>query len=350
MKAQPKSKEIEIMKRLICEEPNRFVMEDVEIPRLKEGEALIRIRRIGICGTDFHAYRGRQPFFTYPRILGHELSGEIAEIQTNEHGFKIGDNVAIIPYLECGKCIACRNGKTNCCTELELFGVHRDGGMQEYLAVPVTHLMKTNDITLDQAAIVECLSIGAHAVRRADMKKAEFAIVIGAGPIGLGVMKYAKLAGAQVIAIDMNEQRLNFCREWSDVDYTVNVAKSDALEEIKKITNGEFAITVFDATGNANSMNNAYKFASHGGRIIFVGLVQADISFPDPEFHRRELTLLSSRNATREDLEYVVNTIKQGHVNTDAFITSKTPFDEIIEKFETFMEPGSNTIKAMISI
>ncbi|MBU8880716.1 zinc-binding alcohol dehydrogenase family protein [Bacillus sp. FJAT-29790] len=338
------------MNSLVLKEPNNFIMTDIEIPSLKEGEALIRIRRIGICGTDFHAFRGRQPFFTYPRILGHELSGEIVSIPTNGNDFKVGDNVAIIPYLECGKCIACRSGKTNCCTELKLIGVHIDGGMQEYLAVPITHLMKTNDITLDQAAIVECLSIGAHAVRRADIKKAEFAVVIGAGPIGLGVMKYAKLAGAQVIAVDMNEQRLNFCRKWAEVDYTVNAANEDAFEEIKKITNGEFATAVFDVTGNANSMNNAYTFAAHGGRLIYVGLVQADITFPDPEFHKRELTLLSSRNATREDLEYVVQTIKQGQINTDEFITSKTPFYEIIEKFEMFMEPESNTIKAMITI
>ncbi|EKN65630.1 Zn-dependent alcohol dehydrogenase [Neobacillus bataviensis LMG 21833] len=338
------------MKSLVCEEPNRFTMKDLDIPSLKEGEALIRIRRIGICGTDFHAYRGRQPFFTYPRILGHELSGEIAEIPANAGDFTVGDQVVIIPYLECGKCIACLSGKTNCCTELELIGVHIDGGMQEYLAVPITHLMKTNDITLEQAATVECLSIGAHAVRRADLKKAEFAIVIGAGPIGLGVMKYAKLAGAQVIAVDMNEQRLDFCRKWAEVDFTVNAANGDALEEIKKITNGDFATAVFDVTGNVNSMNNSYTFASNGGRLIFVGLVQADFSFPDPEFHRRELTLLSSRNATKEDLEHVVQSIRQGQVNTDSFITSKTSFQEIMEKFETFMEPESNTIKAMITI
>ena len=126
------------MKNIICEEPFKFVMRDGEVPTLKDGEALVRIRRIGICGTDFHAYRGRQPFFTYPRILGHELSGEVVEVPENEAGFNVGDNVAIIPYLECGKCLACRSGKTNCCTELKLFGVHIDGGMQEYLAVPIS--------------------------------------------------------------------------------------------------------------------------------------------------------------------------------------------------------------------
>ncbi|MBS4212791.1 zinc-binding alcohol dehydrogenase family protein [Neobacillus rhizophilus] len=337
------------MKSLVCEKPNQFVMNDVTKPSIKDGEALIRIRRVGICGTDFHAYRGRQPYFSYPRVLGHELAGEIVDIKTSQKNYVIGDQVTIIPYLECGTCIACRNGKPNCCTKLEVLGVHTDGGMQEYMTIPVSHLMKTNDITLEQAATVECFSIGAHAVRRADINHSEFVAVIGAGPIGLGVMKFAKLAGAKVIALDVNEKRLDFCKKWADVDYVIDVASTDAIEEIKKITNGDFVNVVFDVTGNVNSMNNAYNYAANGGRIVYVGLVQADISFPDPEFHRKELTLLSSRNATKQDFEYVIQTIKQGQVDTNAFITSKTSFEEIMDEFESLSKPESNTIKAMIT-
>lgn len=338
------------MKSIVCEQPNQFMMTEKEIPALQKGEALIRIRRVGICGTDFHAYRGRQPYFSYPRVLGHELSGEVAEIGPNQEGIAVGDRVAIIPYLSCGVCIACRNGKSNCCTELQVLGVHADGGMQEYMTVPTDYLMQTNAISLDQAATVECLSIGAHAVRRAELKKAEYVVVIGAGPIGLGVMKYAKLAGANVIALDMNDQRLQFCKNWAQVDYTINAGSEDALEQLRTITNGDFATAVFDVTGNASSMNQAYRYVAHGGRLVYVGLVQADISMPDPELHKRELTLLSSRNATREDFEYVVQTIREGHVNTEAFITSKTEFEQIIEKFEAFMQPESGTIKAMITL
>ncbi|GIP36061.1 zinc-binding alcohol dehydrogenase family protein [Paenibacillus sp. J2TS4] len=337
------------MKSIRCEQPNQFIMREVEQPSVKEGEALIRIRRIGICGTDYHAYRGRQPFFSYPRILGHELAGEIESIHAEQSEFAVGDAVTIIPYLECGKCIACRNGKPNCCHKLKVLGVHTEGGMQEYITVPVTHLIQTNHITLDQAATVECFSIGAHAVRRAEIKQGEFALVIGAGPIGLGVMKFAKLAGVRVIALDISNQRLEFSKQWTSADYTVS-ALDNPLEEIKRITDGEFPTVVFDVTGNTHSMNNAYQYAAHGGRIVYVGLVQADLSFPDPEFHRRELTLLSSRNATREDFEYVIKMIQEKHMDTDTYITSRTPFDQIIEKFETFMEPESNTIKAMITL
>ncbi|TJY39847.1 zinc-binding alcohol dehydrogenase family protein [Cohnella pontilimi] len=337
------------MKRISLNEPNQLAMREVEEPTLKDGEALVRVRRIGICGTDYHAFRGRQPFFEYPRVLGHELAGEVVKVQANGSAFSAGDKVTIVPYLECGQCIACLSGKPNCCSQLQVLGVHADGGMQEYFAVPVSHLMKTSEISLDAAATVECLSIGAHAVRRADIKKGEFALVIGAGPIGLGVMQFAQLAGAKVIAMDMNQGRLDFCKTWAKVDYTVNASENPA-EEMRRITNGQFPTVVFDATGNAKSMSGAYQYAAHGGRIVYVGLVQADLSFPDPEFHKRELTILSSRNATVEDFENVIEMIRQGHVDTDAFITSRTPFDQIIDKFEYFMTPESGTIKAMITL
>src|SRR4051812_10971887 len=191
------------LKTIVCEQPDHFLLKETEWPTVQAGQALVKIRRIGICGTDLHAYKGRQPFFSYPRILGHELSGEILEIGANESGLQAGDPVVIIPYQHCGSCIACRSGKTNCCTKLDLIGVHSDGGMREVIAHPASLLLKAEGISLEQAAIVECLSIGAHAVRRAELKPQETVLIIGSGPIGLGVMKFAKLAGARVIAMDI---------------------------------------------------------------------------------------------------------------------------------------------------
>ncbi|WXB86930.1 alcohol dehydrogenase catalytic domain-containing protein [Metabacillus sp. FJAT-53654] len=192
------------MKVISCEEPKRFAEKEEEIPKIKQGEVLIKVKRIGICGTDIHAYYGNQPFFTYPRVLGHELSGEIVEVGMNDMELKAGDSVAVIPFLECGKCIACRQGKTNCCTNMKVFGVHIDGGMKEYIKLPIDHVLKVKGISFDQAAMIEPLSIGAHAVRRAKLEDNQFALVIGGGPIGLGVMKFAKLAGAKVIAMDIH--------------------------------------------------------------------------------------------------------------------------------------------------
>jgi 2-desacetyl-2-hydroxyethyl bacteriochlorophyllide A dehydrogenase len=337
------------MKTIVCEQPNSFVYKDTEIPVPKAGEALVRIRRIGICGTDYHAFRGQQPFFAYPRILGHELSGEIAAIGENAFGLQPGDPVVIVPYMECGTCIACRSGKTNCCMSLNVIGVHSDGGMREYIACPADHLLKADGISLDEAAVVECFCIGAHAVRRAQVQPGEFVLVIGAGPIGLTAMKFAKLAGAKVIAMDMVDVRLQFCREWAQADFTVN-ARSEPMRELERITGRDYPTIVFDAAGNANSMAQAFNYTANGGRLIYLGIVRQDIAFHDPEFHRKELTLLASRNATRDDFAYVMRCMQQGHVDAKHFITHKVPFEQMIAAFPSWMNPENGVIKAMVEL
>ncbi|PLS02239.1 zinc-binding alcohol dehydrogenase family protein [Neobacillus cucumis] len=337
------------MKSIVCEHPNLFKMVEVEPPVVKTGEALVRIRRIGVCGTDYHAYRGNQPFFSYPRVLGHELSGEIESIGSNPAGLKAGDQVSVIPYMECGECIACRNGKTNCCTDMKVLGVHMEGGMSEWISVPYNHLVKTNELTLDQSAMIEPLSIGAHAIRRSELKQGEYVLVIGAGPIGLGVMAFAKQEGATVIAMDVNEERLTFCSQWAHVDYTVN-ALDHPMETLKELTKGEMPTVVFDATGNNKSMADAFNFPAHGGKLIFVGLTKGNILFDDPDFHKKELTLMGSRNATREDFEYVVKTIQNGGVDIDSYITHRAAFDEMINQFEEWLTPEAKVIKAIVEL
>ncbi|MCM3772512.1 MULTISPECIES: zinc-binding alcohol dehydrogenase family protein [Priestia] len=337
------------MKSIVCEQPNQLKKVESKRPIPQAEEALIRIQRIGICGTDIHAYEGNQPFFTYPRVLGHELSGYIEFIPHNELGLKAGDQVSIIPYMECGKCIACRNGKTNCCTDMKVLGVHIEGGMSEWITVPYTHLVRAEGLTLDQAAMVEPLSIGAHAVRRAEIQQGEFVLVIGAGPIGLGVMAFAKDQGAKVIAMDVNNERLAFASEWAKVDYTLNVL-NNPFDKLVELTNAEMPTIVFDATGNAKSMTEAFNYSAHGGKLIYVGLVKADISFNDPEFHKRELTLMGSRNATLEDFHYVVDTLKCNKVDLNRYITHRAQFDQLIEQFEDWLTPEANVIKAIVEI
>lgn len=337
------------MRRVICLQPGELKMVTADRPPLASGHALVRIRRVGVCGTDFHAYRGRQPYFIYPRVLGHELSGEVVEIDTGTSHLQIGDRVTILPYIECGQCIACRNGKTNCCTRLRVLGVHTDGGMQEWLSIPATHLVQANDLSLDEAALVEPLSIGAHAVKRAGVRAGETALVIGAGPIGLGVMKFAKLAGANVLAMDMNEARLQFARSWAGADGSISVTDQPA-EELAALTEGDYPTIVFDATGNASSMNQAFDYVSHGGRLVFVGLVKGDISFFDPDFHRKELTLLSSRNATREDFAAVIQAMREGLVDINPFVTHRVAFEHTVECFTKWLQPETDVIKAVLNI
>lgn len=335
------------MKGIVCEQVEQFKVADLEEPVFTEGEAIVSIKRVGICGTDLHAYKGNQPFFSYPRILGHELSGLIEQIGDNEEGFKAGDLVSVIPYLHCGKCVACRHGKTNCCTSIKVLGVHADGGMREKISVPVTHLLKADGLSLEQAAVVEPFSIGAHAVRRSELQSGDTALVIGAGPIGLGIMALAKHADAKVIAMDVNNERLAFCTQWAKVDHTVN-ALDNPSEQLAALTNGDYPTIVFDATGNANSMSAAIKYAAHGGKLVYVGLVKGHISFDDSEFHKRELTLMGSRNATKEDCQHVLDVIRAGGMDIARYVTHQVPFNEMIEHFESWLDPANKVIKAMI--
>ncbi|MBR2566408.1 MAG: zinc-binding alcohol dehydrogenase family protein [Paenibacillus sp.] len=337
------------MRAIVCEEMDRLVLKELPQPERAEEEALVAIRRIGICGTDLHAYKGNQPFFTYPRVLGHELAGIIEEIGPNEAGLKSGDQVSIIPYLHCGHCVACRSGKTNCCASMQVMGVHVDGGMRERITVPISHLLKAEGLTLDETAMVEPLSIGAHAVRRAALQPGERVVVIGAGPIGLGVMAFAKQAGAYVIAVDRNLDRLELSRSWAGVDEIVQ-ADDTAIQGVSEITGGDYATAVFDATGNVHSMNGAISYVAHGGQLIFVGLVKADITFHDPEFHKREMSMLGSRNATRQDFEQVLTTLRDKRLTMDGYITHRTPFDELPNAMDTWLLPESQVVKAIVEL
>src|ERR1035438_155485 len=199
------------MKSLVCTKPGQLEYKNINVPALQPGNTLLRIKRIGICGTDLHAFDGTQPYFNYPRILGHEIAAVI--INTDAPGFEENETVTVIPYFNCHQCIACRNGKPNCCVNIKVCGVHVDGGMVEYLSVPSYSLLHGEKLSYDELALVEPFAIGAHAVQRAAVKENEFILVIGAGPIGIATIELARVAGAQVIAIDVNDARLNFCRQ-----------------------------------------------------------------------------------------------------------------------------------------
>jgi 2-desacetyl-2-hydroxyethyl bacteriochlorophyllide A dehydrogenase len=337
------------MKTLVCTTPGQFHYRTDEQPVLQPGHAIIRIRRVGICGTDLHAFEGTQPYFNYPRILGHELAGELVAID-GDTDFEVGEAVTIIPYFHCGHCIACRSGKTNCCERLQVGGVHIDGGMTEFLSVPTYSLVHSNGLGFDELALVEPLAIGAHGVRRAAVQASEHVLVMGAGPIGLGVMAFAKLAGAIVTALDLNDNRLQFCQTQLGVDYTVNARAEDTLEQIRAITGGDMPTVIIDATGSLKAIEQGFSYLAHGGRYVLVGLQKGDISFSHPEFHKREATLMSSRNATRADFDQVMAALKNGDINPTTYITHRVTFDQVASEFASWLNPESGVIKAMVSI
>ena len=314
------------------------------------GEALVRVHRIGVCGTDIHAYGGKQPFFSYPRILGHELGVEVVAVGEGVTNVKPGDKCSVEPYINCQKCIACRRGKPNCCTDIKVLGVHTDGGMRELFSLPARKLHPSAKLPFDQLALVETLGIGCHAVERAQVESGEFVLVIGAGPIGLAAMQFAVEKSAQVIVLDINDARLEFCQRELGVAHAVNGLKENPLDALKRITSNDLPTAVFDATGSPKSMMASFEYPAHGGRLVFIGLFQGDVTFNDPNFHKRELTLMGSRNAQPQDFTRIISLIEAGRINTTPWITHRGSFDDVVKEFPAWTDPKTGVIKAMIEL
>ncbi|HLZ61532.1 MAG TPA: zinc-binding alcohol dehydrogenase family protein [Ktedonosporobacter sp.] len=338
------------MKSIMLETPGQLrLQQQEEPPEPGAGEALVRVHRIGVCGTDLHAFRGEQPFFTYPRILGHELGVEVVATGPQEQRLSVGMRCAVEPYFNCGHCPACLRGKPNCCVNLKVFGVHVDGGMRDYVLVPAARLHASTTLSYEQLALIEPLSIGAHAVWRAQLAEGERVLVVGAGPIGLAVTQFAVLAGAQVMVMDISEQRLAFCqRLWPQVSCID--ASGDGLTALKQAVGEDLPPVVFDATGNPRSMHAAFSYVGFGGRLIFVGLFQGDVTFHDPDFHRRELTLLSSRNATSSDFLRIMGYLEAGQIDLTPWITHRAALDTVVEAFPHWFDRDSGIVKAVITL
>jgi 2-desacetyl-2-hydroxyethyl bacteriochlorophyllide A dehydrogenase len=335
------------MNALVCTEPGNFEYTEMAEPPMKAGHAIIRIRKIGICGTDLHAFQGTQPFFKYPRILGHELSGELMDFD-DAPGFQKGEAVTFLPYLNCGDCVACRAGKTNCCINLRVCGVHIDGGMVDYYSIPSRLLVHSNGLDLTELALVEPMAIGAHGIKRADVQPGEFVLVMGAGPIGLATMEFAKLKGAEIIAMDLNPHRLEFCKNMLGISNIMNAGNHDIIGQLLDITRGNMPTVVIDASGNQKAIHNGLNYLAHGGRYVLIGLQKEEIMFSHPDFHKKEATLLSSRNATRDDFEYVIKNIMNKKVNPCSFITNRVKFKDAAAGFTDWAIQSDHVIKVVI--
>lgn len=340
------------MKAIQLEKPQQFRTIDLPEPAQPgPGEALVRVHRIGICGTDISGFLGKMPFYSYPRIPGHELGVEVVELGEGVTNVKPGDKASIEPYLNCQTCFACQRGHFNCCENLQVLGVHTDGGMRPYFLVAARKLHRSSKLTLDQLALVETLAIGCHAVNRGNCKAGDDVLVIGAGPIGLSTIEFVKLSGARTIVLDLNEQRLNFCREKMGINHTI-LAKGDGseLEELKVLTEGRLAQVVIDATGNNKSMSNALNFVGFAGKLVFVGITTQEVNFGHPLMHRREMTLLASRNALPPDFERIIKLIEDGQIDTRPWITHRSSFESLIGDFPGYIKPEAGVIKAVVEV
>lgn len=333
------------MLTVVCETPGTLRAHDRAMPERAADEVLLRVKRVGVCGTDLHIFTGNQPYLSYPRVMGHELSG-IVEAAPQGGALQPGDTVYVMPYLSCGICVACRAGKTNCCVSIQVLGVHCDGAFTEYLSVPQQFVHKAEGVSLDQAAMVEFLSIGAHAVRRSGLRAGQRVLVVGAGPIGMAAMIFAQLRGAVVTALDSRQDRLDFCTGALGVRNGVSLGADD-VEQLAAITDREFFDVVFDATGNPKAMERGFSLVGHGGTYVLISVVGANITFSDPEFHKREMTLMGSRNATAEDFQTVLTAMRAGQI-PQSLNTHRLTLAEVPTQFETLLDPKAGVIKAIV--
>lgn len=328
--------------QIFLAEPGRFERRSGPAPEPGPGEALVRVRHIGVCGTDIHAFRGRQPFFEYPRILGHELGVEVVSVNGSAACPAPGTRCAVEPYLNDPDSPASLRGKTNCCESLRVLGVHCDGGMRPLLAVPAGKLHASPVLDTERLALVEMLCIGRHAVERARIESPdEFALVLGAGPIGMSVLQFLKTATRRAAVADLDAGRLDFCRSSLGIDLTLLVPRGNPVDSgvLRDLGgDGRLPTVIFDATGSAASMMSAFELAAHGGRLVFVGLFQGSVTFDDPNFHRRELTVMSSRNATAADFRATIEAIETGRIDTAPWITHRLAFDEVPDRFAETIE------------
>jgi alcohol dehydrogenase len=340
------------MQAIVLEQPRQFRIHQVQEPEPPgPGEALVRVHRVGICGTDIAGYLGKFPFYAYPRIPGHELGVEIVALGPGVDQLQPGQRCAVEPYMNDPTSFASRRGRPNCCERLQVLGVHVDGGLRPLIRIPARKLHPSDSLSLEQLALVETLSIGCHAVDRAAPQAGEHVLVVGAGPIGLSVMEFARLADVQLTVMDMNPQRLAFCRDTMGVQHTV-LYRGDGSElaDLREITAGQLPTVVIDATGNAASMAGSFQYVAHTGKLVFVGIITGEVCFPDPLFHAREITLLASRNSLPTDFRRIIQLIERGTIDTRPWITHRLTFDQVVEEFDRFTRPETGAIKAVIEV
>jgi alcohol dehydrogenase len=335
------------MKTLILQAPGRFEVREAREPgEPGAGEALVRVRRVGVCGTDISGYLGRMPFIVCPRILGHELGISVEAVGPGVVNVAPGESCSVEPYMNCGRCVACRRGRPNCCVSLQVIGVHADGGMRERFLIRADKLHPSRKLSHEQLALVETLAIGCHCIRRVRPEEGENVLVIGAGPIGLTVVEFARLAGARVILMDLNDDRAAFAAGLYGVPTLGGPA--DVLPRLRELTGGELPTAVVDATGSRDSMSRSLEYLAHGGRACFVGITSEAFALPGPEFHRREATLLGSRNALPEDFVRIIDLIEQERIDTTPWITHRARPEDVPGAFEAWIDPASRCLKAIV--
>ena len=323
------------------------LVEHPEEPDPGPDEVLVAVRRVGICGTDYHAYGGAQNFIAYPCVLGHELAVEVLAVGPHVTRVRPGDRCAVMPYLSCGRCAACRRARSNCCEQIEVLGVTRPGGLRERMLLPAGQLFGGEGLSLEQLVLVETLGIGWHAVSRARPDPDHTVLVLGAGPIGLAVAQAARRMTQHVLVADTLTGRVGFA---AGSGFDAIAVDDDLTGQVRDRGNGDLPSLVFDATGNLRSMEAAFDLVAPGGRLVFVGHTRGAVSFENPGFHARELSLHASRNATVEDWEQVIGAVQDGSIDAVGWVNHRSTLSTVVDDLPRLASSPGDVVKAVVEV
>ena len=332
------------MKAVVLYSPKKVGIKDIQMPVPKENEALIKVRAAGICGSDIGAYKGLNPLVSYPRVLGHEIAGEICEIGQNSHGLNVGDHVILDPYQYCGKCYPCSIGRTNCCENLNVIGVHINGGMQEYIAYPTDMLIKVpKEMSWEYVPLAEPLTIALHAIHRSRLKAGEHIAINGAGAIGLFIAMCSVSYKGIPILIDLVEERLSFARQLG-VANTIDISKQNLIKNLGTITEGRMAEVVVEASGSNAAIRNTFDMVSYAGRIALTGWPKKETSLPTDLITKKELDILGSRVSVGEFKE-AIDLIYSEKIKARSILSRVVSLEEIPELIQEQAEHPEKYIK-----
>jgi len=334
------------MKAVYLEAPGKVFIKEVEEAKCSFGFAMIKVKAIGICGSDVSAYKGTSPLVTYPRIIGHEVVGEIVEVNSCDRNFQVGDRVILEPYVYCGSCYPCSVGRTNCCENLKVLGVHIDGGMAEYICHPMKLLHKLpEDVPYEKLVMVEPLSISLHAIHRLKLKEGEYIVIFGAGQIGNLSAQVSLYLGAIPIIIDLIDSRLEVAKNVG-ISFILNPRKDNIIQSIKDITGGRMAECVVEATGSLSAIRSTIEISAYTGRIAFVGWPDREVSLPTSMITRKELDVYGSRNSVGE-FPKAIELIKKGKVDVKPLISKVVLFEELPDYLKILSENPELYIKVI---
>ncbi len=332
------------MKTLVIDAPGKVSCGEKARPVPRDGEVLLRVRRLGFCGTDLSTFRGANPLVTYPRIPGHEIAATIEAVTPGVPAtLKIGQEVTVMPYTACDKCTACRGGRVNACRNNQTLGVQQEGAFTEFITVPWPKIV-TAFLGLRELALVEPLAVGFHAAARGRVTNTDTVLVFGCGMIGLGAIAAAGLhRGATVIAVDIEDPKLALAKK-AGATHVINSKAENLVERVQTLTDGNGAHVCIEAVGSALTFLAAIEHACFAGRVVYIGYAKAPVSYETKFFVMKELDILGSRNSTTEDFRAVAAMLEHDRYPVAETITRTVPFAEAGAALAAWSDnPGSIT-------